>query len=108
MACPDYRPTADGVRCATGEDRRARRGRHGDYLCVGRRVFSRGARQHQPVAAAVTSLPDVGYLRQLNAEGILAMRPTLVLASAQAQPSLALKQVEQNNVNVVTVPAVTI
>lgn len=52
----------------------------------------------------VTSLPDVGYLRQLNAEGILAMRPTLVLASAQAQPSLALKQVEQSNVNVVTVP----
>lgn len=51
------------------------------------------------------SLPDVGYLRQLNAEGILAMRPTLVLASAQAQPSLALKQVEQSQVKVVTVPA---
>lgn len=51
-----------------------------------------------------TALPDVGYLRQLNAEGILAMRPTLVLASAQAQPSLALKQVEQSNVKVVTVP----
>ena len=52
----------------------------------------------------VTALPDVGYLRQLNAEGILAMRPTLVLASAQAQPSLALKQVGQSQVNVVTVP----
>lgn len=51
-----------------------------------------------------TALPDVGYLRQLNAEGILAMRPTLVLASAQAQPSLALKQVGQSKVNVVTVP----
>ncbi|MRS88619.1 ABC transporter substrate-binding protein [Enterobacteriaceae bacterium RIT714] len=51
-----------------------------------------------------TTLPDVGYLRQLNAEGILAMRPTLVLASAQAQPSLALKQVEQSHVRVVTVP----
>jgi ABC-type hemin transport system substrate-binding protein len=25
----------------------------------------------------------VGYLRQLNAEGILSMRPTLVLASAR-------------------------
>lgn len=55
--------------------------------------------------AQAVSLPDVGYLRQLNAEGILAMRPTLVLASAQAQPSLALKQVEQSQVNVVTVPA---
>ncbi|MBS0847499.1 hemin ABC transporter substrate-binding protein [Citrobacter sp. JGM124] len=53
---------------------------------------------------AVTQLPDVGYMRQLNAEGILAMRPTLVLASAQAQPSLALKQVEDANVKVVTIP----
>ncbi|MBV8043711.1 hemin ABC transporter substrate-binding protein [Pluralibacter sp.] len=50
------------------------------------------------------ALPDVGYLRQLNAEGILATRPTLVLASIQAQPSLALKQVAQNGVTVVTVP----
>ena len=46
---------------------------------------------------AANALPDVGYLRQLNAEGILATRPTLVLASAQAQPSLALKQLEQSN-----------
>lgn len=52
-----------------------------------------------------TALPDVGYLRQLNAEGILATRPTLVLASAQAQPSLVLKQVGQSKVRVVTVPA---
>ncbi|WP_368541128.1 hemin ABC transporter substrate-binding protein [Enterobacter soli] len=53
---------------------------------------------------AATALPDVGYLRQLNAEGILSLRPTLVLASAQAQPSLALKQVAQSKVTVVTVP----
>lgn len=53
---------------------------------------------------AANDLPDVGYLRQLNAEGILSMRPTLVLASTQAQPSLALKQVEQSHVKVVTVP----
>ena len=54
---------------------------------------------------ATKALPDVGYLRQLNAEGILSVRPTLVLASDQAQPSLALKQVEQSHVRVVTVPA---
>ncbi|WP_253384253.1 heme/hemin ABC transporter substrate-binding protein [unidentified bacterial endosymbiont] len=53
---------------------------------------------------AANDLPDVGYLRQLSAEGILSVRPTLVLASAQAQPTLALKQVEQSHVNVVTVP----
>lgn len=52
----------------------------------------------------VTVLPDVGYLRQLNAEGILAMRPGLVLVSGQAQPSLTLRQLEQSGVNVITIP----
>ena len=36
---------------------------------------------------AANDLPDVGYLRQLNAEGILSMRPTLVLASDRAAVS---------------------
>ncbi|EMH4160879.1 hemin ABC transporter substrate-binding protein [Pluralibacter gergoviae] len=54
--------------------------------------------------AAALKLPDVGYLRQLNAEGILASHPDLVLASAQAQPSLALTQVAQNGAEVITVP----
>lgn len=74
-------------------------------------VYALGA-QAQLVARDSTSqwpeaarrLPDVGYLRQLNAEGILAMRPDLVLASVQAQPSLALQQVKDNRVAVVTVP----
>lgn len=66
-------------------------------------LVARDSTSQWPVAA--TALPDVGYLRQLNAEGILATRPTLVLASAQAQPSLALKQLEQSNVKVVTIPA---
>lgn len=74
-------------------------------------VYALGA-QDELVARDTTStwppqalkLPDVGYLRQLNAEGILAAHPDIVLASAQAQPSLALKQVAQNGVKVVTVP----
>ena len=49
-------------------------------------------------------LPNVGYVRQLNAEGILSLHPTVVLASQQAQPSLALEKVQDNNVNVVPVP----
>ncbi|WP_433639280.1 heme/hemin ABC transporter substrate-binding protein [Kluyvera georgiana] len=53
---------------------------------------------------ASQSLPDVGYLRQLNAEGILSLRPTLVLASSQAQPSLVLQKVEDSKVKVVNVP----
>lgn len=55
----------------------------------------------------VAKLPDVGYMRQLNAEGILAMKPTLVLASEQAKPSLALQQVEQAGVKVITVTGAT-
>ena len=39
--------------------------------------------------AAAQSLPDVGYIRQLN---------------AQAQPSLVLKKVEENKVKVINVP----
>ncbi|WP_058909828.1 heme/hemin ABC transporter substrate-binding protein [Entomohabitans teleogrylli] len=72
-------------------------------LGAGDTLVARDSTSLQP--QAVKALPDVGYLRQLNAEGILAMRPTLVLASAQAQPSLALKQVQDSNVPVVTVPA---
>lgn len=75
-------------------------------------VYALGA-QHSLVARdstsqwppEATSLPDVGYLRQLNAEGILASRPGIVLASAQAQPSLALQQLQHNGVEVVTIPA---
>ncbi len=53
--------------------------------------------------AQATKLPDVGYMRQLNAEGILALKPTLVLSSELAKPSLVLKQVEQAGVKVVEV-----
>lgn len=53
---------------------------------------------------AAQKLPDVGYLRQLNAEGILALRPQLVLASACAQPSLVLHKVQASGVKVVNVP----
>ncbi|MTD26103.1 heme/hemin ABC transporter substrate-binding protein [Erwinia sorbitola] len=53
--------------------------------------------------AVAKKLPDVGYMRQLNAEGILALKPTLVIASELAKPALALKQVEQNGVKVVDV-----
>lgn len=54
---------------------------------------------------AATTLPDIGYMRQLNAEGILALRPTLILASSQAKPSLALEQVANSGAKVVTIPA---
>ncbi|HDJ1439757.1 TPA: ABC transporter substrate-binding protein [Serratia rubidaea] len=55
--------------------------------------------------AALQSLPDVGYMRQLNAEGILALRPTLVLASDLAQPALVFRQLADSGVRVVHIPA---
>lgn len=74
-------------------------------------VYGLGA-QSQLVGRDTTSnwppeankLPDVGYIRQLNAEGILSLRPTIVLASEQAQPSMVLQNVAANNVNVIPVP----
>ncbi|MCG7390045.1 hemin ABC transporter substrate-binding protein [Pantoea sp. ACRSB] len=53
--------------------------------------------------ALAKRLPNIGYMRQLNAEGILALKPTLVLSSAQAKPSLALQQIAQAGVKVVEV-----
>ncbi|MGG4609715.1 heme/hemin ABC transporter substrate-binding protein [Providencia sp. Me31A] len=50
-----------------------------------------------------TKLPDVGYMRMLNAEGVLSMRPTLVLASELAKPSMALTQIEKSGVKIIKV-----
>lgn len=41
---------------------------------------------------AATKLPQVGYQRTLSAEGILALKPALVLASAEAGPPAVLDQ----------------
>ncbi|TKI06601.1 heme/hemin ABC transporter substrate-binding protein [Martelella alba] len=71
----------------------------------GQNVVARDSTSLQPTR--VRNLPDIGYLRQLNTEGILSLRPTLVLASELAQPSMVLKQLENNGVKVVTVPGET-
>ncbi|PLR37370.1 hemin ABC transporter substrate-binding protein [Chimaeribacter californicus] len=76
-------------------------------LGAGGELVARDSTSTRPAAAG--ALPDVGYMRQLNAEGILAMRPSLVLATAQAAPALALDQIRQSGVEVMMVPpAVTL
>lgn len=55
------------------------------------------------IPAQVKSLPDVGYMRSLNAEGILALKPTKVIATSVAQPSVVLEQLKQAGVAVETV-----
>ncbi len=52
---------------------------------------------------AATSLPDVGYMRRLSAEGILSLQPTLVLASQDAGPALVFEQLEAAGVQVVRI-----
>lgn len=71
-------------------------------LGAGDQVIARDSTSTAP--AAVNALPDVGYLRQLSAEGILSLQPTLILASEQAGPPAVLRQLRQQGVRVVTVP----
>jgi len=54
--------------------------------------------------AAATELPNVGYMRQLSAEPILALGPDLVLAIEDAGPPAALDQLRDAGVPVVVVP----
>lgn len=43
---------------------------------------------------AARQLPSVGYARALSAEGVLSLRPTLVVATAEAGPPAVLRQIE--------------
>lgn len=70
-------------------------------LGAGSQVVARDSTSIHPVEAV--KLPDVGYMRMLNAEGVLSMRPTLVLASELAKPSMALSQIEKSGVKIIKV-----
>jgi iron complex transport system substrate-binding protein len=47
-----------------------------------------------------TRLPQVGYARTLSAEGVLALKPQLLLASAEAGPPLVLAQLKSAGVRI--------
>ena len=51
-------------------------------------------------------LPQVGYQRALSAEGVLSLRPSVILATAEAGPLTALNQLRTAGVTVLTVPSV--
>lgn len=55
-----------------------------------------------PVAAQ--ELPDVGYFRRLSAEPVVALSPTLILASDQAGPPEVFAQIEDAGIRVLRVP----
>jgi iron complex transport system substrate-binding protein len=54
--------------------------------------------------AAARALPDVGYMRQLAAEPILALQPALVLAVQDSGPPAVLDQIRAAGVRLVEVP----
>jgi iron complex transport system substrate-binding protein len=55
-------------------------------------------------AEALKAKPDIGYVRALSAEGILSLKPDLVLAIEGAGPPDALKLVSEAKVRIVTLP----
>lgn len=56
-----------------------------------------------PVSA--TRLPNVGYARSLSADGILALRPTQVLATEDAGPPMVLKQISNAGIPLSILPS---
>lgn len=52
---------------------------------------------------AATKLPQVGYQRTLSAEGVLSLKPHLVLATAEVGPPTAIEQIESAGVKFVKV-----
>lgn len=71
-------------------------------LGLGDRLLAVDSTSFYPAAA--TELPNVGYMRQLSAEPILALGPDLVLAIEDSGPPAALDQIRDAGVPVVVVP----
>lgn len=50
---------------------------------------------------ALKRLPNVGYMRALSAEGVLSLKPTLVIAEGEAGPPAVIAQLKSAGANVV-------
>lgn len=72
-------------------------------LGAGPRVVATDTTSTWPEAAQ--ALPRVGYQRALAAEGVLSMRPTLLIATADAGPPVALTQLRGAGVRVLQLDA---
>ncbi|PCJ69133.1 MAG: hemin ABC transporter substrate-binding protein [Rhodobiaceae bacterium] len=54
---------------------------------------------------AAMALPKIGYLRQLSAEGLLSVRPDLVVLSSEAGPPAAIEQLKASGIPLVIIEA---
>jgi len=71
-------------------------------LGEGSRLVGRDTTSTYPAEAK--ALPDAGYVRQLGAEGVLSLKPNLILASAAAGPPAVIEQLKSAGVRVVQLP----
>ena len=77
-------------------------------------VYALGA-QEQLVGTDTTSLyppaarqtPKVGYMRQLSAEGLLSLKPTLIMATTAAGPASTLEQLKATGIEIAILPIST-
>ena len=60
------------------------------------RVIGRDTTSFYP--ESVTRLPDVGYVRQLGAEGLLSLSPDLIIASSETGPPEVVEQIRQTGI----------
>lgn len=68
-------------------------------LGVGKQLVGRDTSSYYPKEAL--SLPTVGYQHRLNAEGILRLKPSLVIGLSNVKPHTTLQQIEAAGVTVV-------
>lgn len=54
---------------------------------------------------AATRLPQVGYMRQISSEGVLSLRPSLVIAAGESGTPEAIEQIRAAGVPVLRLPA---
>jgi len=71
-------------------------------LGAGDRVIARDTTSSYPEAAAAK--PDVGYMRALSAEGVLSVKPDLIIAVEGSGPKDAVTLLESASVPIVIVP----
>ena len=71
-------------------------------LGAGERVVGVDASSSFP--ETVNQLPKVAYHRRLSAEGVLSLRPTLIIATTEAGPPEAIQQLKSAGVTVLVLP----
>lgn len=71
-------------------------------LGAGRQVIATDVSSYYP--AAVNRLPKIGYQRQLTAEGIISLKPSLVVATTEAGPPTTIAQLKAAGVPVLILP----